>query len=372
MQQDDLLKRFRHVVLTIHKISGDEDLEREGPDQKWPALGGLAHFIHRTYLRHSNSTIRLWAAAICLDTLAIYAPDIPWETPDLKMVWSEVLHQIATLGNDQRNETHNRLKIHMVTLIARVQMGALLVEMEENEKIALSTTVLNDEDAENHANGNLSDLDFDDGTPFTKTTTDTANNNITAVELLSQFVSTLLHAIRANSELHNAILHSITPILSEYSDENRVSIPVLDELLMALLPGPTIQVPKYSTTQHGAPPVWDTEENHVFRVTASVLQLNASKLRLPVSSLILRLLTKAIKGIDDGISAQSQIGTELPDIVSTEGGKLLPHFNPTDTSVFSIVPLLFQLDGTLTSNAVGIMNHSILNTSVFSVLQDGL
>ena len=70
----------------------DED---EVPDEKWPGLSGLAGYLMQAFLCDKDPAVRLWTAASCLELLAVYAPDIPWDFPVLKQVWSEVLHQIA-------------------------------------------------------------------------------------------------------------------------------------------------------------------------------------------------------------------------------------------------------------------------------------
>ena len=411
------MKRFRHLLWALETHCQEQDDENgeaamQDPREQWPGLGGLAWYLVQTHLSDKDSTVRLWAAATCLELLAVFAPEVPWDTPELKLVWSEVLHQMATLtssltaaAGDKNHQLHHpnrKFLTRMLQLIAHVQMGALLKELVDDE----AEEAFKDSDDghnNNNKNGSLTnDKDKKDrivsSSPSCSNDEDREESSskssnsslppkpiatipapVTAIELLSQFVSSILHAIRASSSFQEDIVQAVTAILQEYrgdpqggNNEATVPIAVLDELMLALLPGPTLKVPKYSTTKRGEPPVWHKVDNPVYRVSAQVLQTNASIVQNPLSALLRQLLAKAFYGGTGGehqdVLLESVIATEPPaDSSSNNNGDRNHH----DTSIYSIVPLVYQISAS-SSSGTSSSHHTLLETRVFGMLQEGL
>ncbi|KAL7575853.1 hypothetical protein ACA910_003170 [Epithemia clementina (nom. ined.)] len=425
----DLFKRFRHLLWVLETHCQEQDENDEDallPREQWPGLGGLAWYVVQTFLRDTDSTVRLWASAVCLELLAVFAPDIPWDTPELKLVWNEVLHQIATLtssltsaagdskSNAQTtNQPNQKFLTRMLQLIAHVQMGALLKELvdeeveeafnknDNNESVqesTLSSASKNGKDTDQHktnlernriVSSSPSSSTSDDDGDLRKSLIDSSiplkpiatvdETDVTAKELLAQFVSTMLQAIRASASLQEYIVQAISAIIQEYGGDpkeyggtNKILVPVavLDELLLALLPGPTLKVPKYSTTKRGEPPVWHTVDNPVYRVSAQVLVINASILQHPLSALLHQLLAKSFHG---GAGGEQQ-DVLLESVIATEPPmSSINNADPTqDASVYSIVPLVYQISASSSSPTTASSHHSLLETRVFGMLQEGL
>ncbi|GAX25627.1 sister chromatid cohesion protein PDS5 [Fistulifera solaris] len=254
----------RHLQKLLHVLQTDETIECDS--RQWPGLAAVAERLPQLF-QHNDKQVRLLATACSLEILCLYAPNVPWDDEVLLEFFRQLLRQLGNLSHTLNAEQPNyTIYLHMLSQLAVVKVGAVL--------------------------------------------TDEAMERPAALEVLVEFLHTLLHSIRHkhSSAVMDLAQEAIGVCLDEY---HQASLPVpvvlLDELLIAVGQGPTTQItelhPETKLPQAVAVP------NPTHRIAAALLQAQVH-LQMPVSQLINGLLTNDTLALEQSsISKDSESET---------------------------------------------------------------
>ena len=303
----DLVRRLRTLIEVLRE---DEDAEAE----EWPGLAATAAVLQsKQYLEHKDKQVRLLSLHASLEILAIYAPQVPWEDPQILQLFQHIVTQLGNLAHTtDESQPHFETYMHVLRLLAEVKIGAVLTEL-----------VLQDQHDDNNDNAPL--------------------------DVLVDFIHTLLHSVRREhpAQVLQLVCESVVVCLDEYlQTETTIPIPVaiLDELLLAIGQGPTVTVTKLQANQM---PKAVPEPNPTYRAAASVIRSQINRLASPLAHLINGLLNadalvmeqSSILLTDAATGSSSEAGTtdvhaiilELPRvapaILTTVMGTLAAHLS---------------------------------------------
>jgi hypothetical protein len=288
----------RRLPKLLHVLQTDDTIECDSPE--WPGLAAVAERLPQLF-QHNDKQVRLLATACSLEILCLYAPNVPWEDEVLLEFFRQLLRQLGNLSHTLNAEQPNyAIYLHMLSQLAVVKVGAVL--------------------------------------------TDHAMERSGALEVLVEFLHTLLHSIRHkhSSAVMDLAQEAIGVCLDEYHQAS-LSVPVvlLDELLLAVGQGPTTQItelhPETKLPQSVAVP------NPTHRIAAALLQAQVH-LQMPVSQLINGLLTNDTLALEQSsISKDSEaetvhlykiiyhLYTVVPQCLTTVLGTLAQDLSSDDT-----------------------------------------
>jgi hypothetical protein len=288
----------RRLPKLLHVLQTDETIECDSPE--WPGLAAVAERLPLLFT-HNDKQVRLLATACSLEILCLYAPNVPWDDEVVLEFFRQLLRQLGNLSHTLNAEQPNyAIYLHMLSQLAVVKVGAVL--------------------------------------------TDQAMEQPAALEVLVEFLHTVLHSIRHkhSSAVMDLAQEAIGVCLDEYHQASLpVPIVLLDELLLAVGQGPTIQItelnPETKLPQAVAVP------NPTHRIAAALLQAQVH-LQMPVSQLINGLLTNDTLALEQSsISKDSEsetvhlykiiyhLYTVVPQYLTTVLGTLAQDLSSDDT-----------------------------------------
>ena len=254
----------RRLPQLLQVLQTDESIECDSP--LWPGLAAVAEQLPLLFA-HNDKQVRLLATACSLEILCLYAPNVPWDDDVLLELFRQLLRQLGNLSHTLNAEQPNyAIYLHMLSQLAVVKVGAVLADQAMEQPAAL--------------------------------------------EVLVEFLHTLLHSIRHkhSSAVMDLAQEAMAVCLDEYHQAS-LSVPVvlLDELLLAVGQGPTTQItelhPETKLPHAVAVP------NPTHRIAAALLQAQVH-LQMPVSLLINGLLTNDSLALDESsISKDSEAET---------------------------------------------------------------
>lgn len=251
----------RRLPKLLHVLQTDESIDCDSPS--WPGLAAVAERLPSLFT-HNDKQVRLLATACSLEILCLYAPNVPWDDEVLLEFFRQLLRQLGNLSHTLTAEQPNHaIYVHMLSQLAVVKVGAVL--------------------------------------------TDQAMEQPAALEVLVEFVHTLLHSIRHkhSSAVMDLVQEALVVCFDEYHQATLpVPVVLLDELLLAVGQGPTTQItelhPETKLPRAVAVP------NPTHRIAAAILQSQVY-LQMPVSQLLNGLLTNESLVVDESsISKDSE------------------------------------------------------------------
>jgi hypothetical protein len=214
---------------------------------------------------------------------AQYAPESPFHEEQLLYIFQRVVAQVGNLAHavDPAGSAHYAHYYRILELLAHVRMGVVLVELGR----ALDDNVELSEDP---------------------------------IQLLAQLFHTLLHMLHNDhsTQIHEMVQIAIVACLDEY--HVHVPVPLLDELLLCLAPGPTVwainpaahQPPKQRQQHPKQPPPPNAsakkatgggglkeplqieQPNPSYHVAAKILRATENHLSVSVTHLLVGLLNR--------------------------------------------------------------------------------
>ena len=289
-----MLRRLRKVVQVLQQ---DESIEPHSPE--WPGLASTADLLF-AWLDHKDKQVRLLSLHASLELLAVYAPEVPLDDHEILVLFQHIVRQLGNLAHCvDASQPHFATYLDVLRLLADVKMGAILTEivlqkhsdiMEEHDEVD------DDEDDDEHEAKEKR----------------SGSENTTALEVLVDFMHTLLHSVRREhpAEVLELACESIVVLLEEYhTSDMGIPIPlkILDELLIAIGQGSTVKVtklvsvPTKSSAKTGSGskrsqqkqqqiPQQVEEPNPTYRAATSIIRSQLNRLSSPLAHLLNGLL----------------------------------------------------------------------------------
>lgn len=308
--QKDLLRRLRKLTSVLQ----NDDTIEPADVQEWPGLAAVAQLLATELLRHTDKQVRLLTVTACMEILAIYAPECPWNATTLCRLFATVCRQVGNLSHCTASSAAGAsadyvLYARILELLAHVKIGVVLVELATECK----DQVPQDDDG-NHDGDDSDDIASFGSSSSSSNTGDSGSgsshttrrpvwytqlNKPDPIEapltLLVRFFRTLLQSVRRehNHTVQTQIVQALTACLEEYNPTGlTVPIPVLDELLLSLATGPTTKIIDPAAAANTKKPVVRqiTVENPTFTAAAKCLQKTVARLVTPTASLLAGLL----------------------------------------------------------------------------------
>jgi len=379
--KNKLLQRLKTLVSVLQE---DSSIEPDSPD--WPGLGSTATLLVEKFVQHRDKEVRLYATLACMELLAIvstpsystipcedpivtdcrstlllifyvdpnlvavaflallqilqYAPDCPFDEPELIIVFQQIITQLANLANvtDPKKPNYKNY-FRILELLATVKMGIVLVEL-------------------------------------TKTASD---DDQLPLETLADLIRTLLHVVRNGhpQEVQVCVQEAVVACLDEYEGEHHahaVPIPLLDELLLCIGQGPTQWVvnpnpqaqlaaaaaaAKNKMSNGKISGMMVEEPNPSFLAAASIVQTCINRIATPISQLLNGLLNgdsyvveqSSIQAVAASVASASERKSDPDDADST-----LPW--PKD-SVYTIVYEMLSVSPEVLTTVIGTLSNGL-------------
>lgn len=252
-------------------------MEVESPE--WPGLAAVSHVLVQKFINHSDKEVRLYSCLACIEIFCLYAPEVPWDAPELLTIFRQITTQLGNLAHTKADAPVFMHYSYMLDQLANVRIACLLVDLVQH-----------------HGDDNSSDSDdADEDSGYHKNNNNDKNEPL---EVLVELFHTLLNSVRRehSPELLELVRLLISGCLEEYHPNQGVPIPIpiLDELLHAIGQGPKqwVLAPNAGAVRSKKSQQLPQQQvpNHTYTVAAKVVRTLLNKLAAPLADLLNGLL----------------------------------------------------------------------------------
>jgi hypothetical protein len=300
-----------------------------------------------------------------------YAPEAPWDDAEILVVFRQTIRQLASLahttGASQPNFSNY---VRILTLLAEVQIGAVLVELAKNstERDSQDSDDDDDNNSDDDADSDVSHGDHQNKNNNKNNNHQKNNNNMnnedTPLELLADLIKTLLHSVRTDHapQILELVEKAVVACVDEYS--HGMPIKILDEILLLIGQGPVVLVTnpaaavarandkgkKRKQDDKKLPPMQVEQTNPSYMAAAGVIRKTLNKTATPIATLLNGLLNN-----DTHICQQSSISADL-----VEHGSAAATATSTSTcSVWNIVYELHRVAPQILTTVIGTVSNGL-------------